>query len=187
MLTCFWCRDREKERVKTTSSLNGPFFRLEFKNHPWRSSSSWEDRMLRQSSSFRTFTSCSKLLSLRASRLLFSLCRATDSGHTSLFPVLQSLHSCKFLLNVKKSSLFLHQRNSLMQVHCSRGQHLWPLASPPGDMRETSILYPLWGKWTKKKDHLKANRTSLFLLLPNMLIRLNYYDEMLIMSKYLLI
>lgn len=105
----------------------------------------------------------------------------------SISPVLQSFTA---RLQVSPSrqkvkSSFLHQRNSLMQGHCSRGQQLWPLASPPGDTRETSILYPLWGKWTKKNDHLNANRTSLFLLLPNLLIMQNYYDEMSIMSNYL--
>lgn len=34
------------------------------------------------------------------------------------------------------------------------------------------------GQMDKKKDHLKANRTPLFLLQPNLLIMLNYYDEM---------
>lgn len=77
---------QRKETVKTTRSLNGPFFRPEFNNHPWRCSSSWEDRMLKQSSSFRTFTSCSKLLSPRANTLVFSCYRATDTGHTRLFP-----------------------------------------------------------------------------------------------------
>lgn len=107
-----------------------------------------------------------------------------------LSPVLQVIHSTAAsfsFVSKKVKSLLLHQRNSLMQGHCSRGQQLWPLALPPGDTRETSILCPLWGKWTKKKKHLKANRTSLFLLLPNLLIMLNYYDEMSIMSNYLLI
>lgn len=75
-----------KESVTTTSSLNGPVFRPEFRKHPWRCSSSWEDRMLRQSSSFRTFTSCSKLLSPSPNMLLFSCYWALDTGHTRLFP-----------------------------------------------------------------------------------------------------
>lgn len=180
---------QRKERVKTTSSLNGPFFRPEFKNHPWRCSSSWEDRMLRQSSSFRTFTSCRKLLSLSANTLVFSCYRATDTGQTRLFPRppvtarLLPSPSCQ-----KVKSLFLHQRNSIMQGQRSRGEQLWPLALPPGYTREVhpvsslgqvdknrpsevfqDIAFPLTGKSVDKAVFLwwNVNNVKLFVNINN--------------------
>lgn len=144
MLTCFWCPDRERKESKQQAAKMGHSSGPSSKTHPWRCSSSWEDRMLRQSSSFRTFTSCSKLLSLSASMLLFSCSRATDFGHTRLVPCppvtarLLLSPSCQ-----KVKSWFLHRRNSITQGHCSRGEQLWPLALPPGYTREASILYPL--------------------------------------------
>lgn len=66
-------------------------------------------------------------------------------------------------------SLFLHQRNSIMHGHCSRGERLWPLASPPGYERHKGPSCILSGASGRKKDHLKTNRTSLFLLMTNLL------------------
>lgn len=77
--------ERKLSQRKPQLLFVGPFFRPGFKTHHWRCSSSWEDRMPRRKSSFRTFTKCSNLLSLSANKLLFSGYQATDIGHTSLF------------------------------------------------------------------------------------------------------
>lgn len=48
-------------------------------------------------------------------------------------------------------SLFLHQRNSIMHGHCSRGERLWPLASPPGYQRHKGPSCILSGASGHKK------------------------------------
>lgn len=48
-------------------------------------------------------------------------------------------------------SLFLHQRNSIMHDHCSRGERLWPLASPPGYERHKGPSCILSGASGQKK------------------------------------
>lgn len=131
----------------------GPFFRPEFKNHPWRCSSSWENRMPRQSSPFRTFTSCSKLL-LSANKPLFSGYHATAIGHIQLFSPCLPV-TAHLLLS---PCMVTAQRTAVVTFSFAT----WPYKT------ERSILYPLWGKWTKK-DHLETNRTSLFLLMANLL------------------
>lgn len=186
MLT--WCPDRErKESKESTSSLNGPFFRPELKNHPWRGSSSWEDRMLRQNSSFRTFTSCCTLLSPSANMLLFSCYWATDIGRTRLFPCppvsarlllspsCQHSRACSFIRGI------LSRR-----VHCSRGERLWPLvyhlairerrpscilsgASGQKKKSNRTLLSPLTGKSADNAVFLwwKVNNVKLFVNINN--------------------
>lgn len=166
MLTWFWRPDRERKQSQRNPQLLfvGPFFRPEFKTHHWRCSSSWDNRMPRRKSSFRTFTNCRNLLSLSANKLLFSGYQATDTGHTRLFFTLSCSHCTSATF-----SLFLHQRNSIMHGHCSRGERLWPLASPPGYERHKGPSCILSGASGQKKGHLKTNRTSLFLLMANLL------------------
>lgn len=165
-----------KESVTTTSSLNGPVFRPEFRKHPWRCSSSWEDRMPRQSSSFRTFTSCSKLLSPSPNMLLFSCYWALDAGHTRLFPCPPATATFSFLSKsqelVPSSEQFYHagspqQRGAVVTFSFTT----WL------DERD-SIPYPSsLGQEDKKKKRPSevkqdTNRTSLFHWLEILLIML---------------